>query len=123
MIYDYKRFQPTLRMGQKSTRPRDGFTLIELLVVIAIIAILAGLLLPALAKSKARAKRIECINDLKQVSLAFRLWANDNDGKYPWFVATTNGGSMDSTDWVDHYRVVSNHFESPKILVCPSDKD
>ena len=104
------------------TTRRNAFTLIELLVVIAIIAILAGLLLPALTRAKAKAKETACLNNLRQMSLGFRLWANDNRDKYPWNLAVTNGGSLGSPDWTDHFRLCANELASPRILVCPADK-
>src|SRR5271156_207608 len=74
-----------------------GFTLIELLVVIAIIAILAAMLLPALAAAKRKAQRINCVNNLKEMGLAFRVWEGDNSDHYPMAVSTASGGAMEQT--------------------------
>jgi prepilin-type N-terminal cleavage/methylation domain-containing protein len=78
-----------------SRRNVQGFTLIELLVVIAIIAILASMLLPALAKAKARGQRTHCLNSLKQISIFMQMYTDDNNDKFP---AHRNSNVSDTSD-------------------------
>lgn len=102
---------------------RRAFTLIELVVVIAIIAILAGILLPTLAKANSRGQRIACISNLKQLALGFRMWADDHSGLYPWQVSTDDGGTKGILQAWSHFAALSNEIVRPRILRCPRDHD
>jgi prepilin-type N-terminal cleavage/methylation domain-containing protein len=117
-------------------KQKKAFTLIELLVVIAIIAILAALLLPALAAAKRKAQRINCVSNIKQMGIAFRLWEGDNQDRYPMAVSTLYNGAKEkvysaasngtttppsSLGITNVFVVMSNELTTPKVLFCPSD--
>jgi len=114
----------------------------EALIVLAVLMVFAAFFLPSLANRPIRAPRIQCVNNLKQIGLATRVWEEDNNDKYPMAVYATNGGAY---DFIHHaetnaapltptpsqigtppyqgrvFQVMSNELSTPKVLVCPSD--
>lgn len=119
------------------SRRARGFTLIELLVVIAIIAILAGMLLPALAKAKQKGQGIMCMNNTKQLQLAWRLYVDDEQGKIPpafsslagnrsWVYGiqdwnSNNRDNWDPTNTLMRGTIWNYTGRSQKIYKCPAD--
>jgi prepilin-type processing-associated H-X9-DG protein len=114
--------------GSESSRTESAraFTVTELLITVACLALLALILLPALARSKAQSSRIYCTSYMKQIGLSFRCWAIDNNDRLPMQVSVTNGGTMElaaSGLAFPHFQVMSNELSTPKILFCPNDKN
>jgi type II secretory pathway pseudopilin PulG len=117
-------------MNRYAKRHVSAFTFFELLVLIGVIAILAAMLLPALARAKERAQRISCVNNLKQVGLACRLWENDNGDHYPAGQTAAKGGWKDILTKPDqgalcwtNYAIMANSLgQAAAILHCPADE-
>lgn len=127
------------RVNSRAPHATPGFTLLELIIVIACVAIIAGMLLPAMPHCGARAERIKCVSNQKQIGLAFRIFSNDNDDKYPFKTEGLRlydpnpavrglGGNpslyrnLDTEVW-QYFQVLSNELSSAKVLICPDDRN
>ena len=111
-------------MKSKPSTTKRGFSCIDLVLIIAAAAGILLIILPRIARSRMRSARIGCTNSLKQVGLAFRIWAGDNDDKFPMQVSVTNGGAMElANEGSAHavFMVMSNELNTPKILTCPDE--
>lgn len=111
-----------MKSGCKSNR---AFTLVEALVVTAVLSLLCYLAYVSLPHHRHYGSRIGCTNKLKNVGLAFRIFATDNNDVFPMQLSVTNGGSKefvtDPTNMWRHFLAISNELATPKIVVCPED--
>lgn len=109
-----------------SNQRNHALTLIEVLVVVVVLAVLVAIFLPSGPVGKDRAMRFSCVNNLKQIGLAYRIWAGDNNDKYPMEISVTNGGTLELVGGPDAWKtfqVMSNELSTPKVIFCPADSE
>ena len=108
-----------------SKKRNAAMTLFEVGVVIAVVLVLAIIVLPRLAANRIHSQKINCVNNLKQIGLSFRIWEGDNGDIYPMGISVTNGGSMEMVatgNVFQTFLVMSNELSTPMILICPEDR-
>jgi hypothetical protein len=120
--------QPNTRMKPNPARRRKGgFTGWDLLICVVTATLVIGfLLMPRPTGCGAKASRINCVSNLKQIGLAFRMWSNDHGNRFPMAlpVSGTNGGTVDfnlTGEVWRHFQIISNEINTPKVFVCPDD--
>ena len=110
------------RMAQNKTA---ALTFLEVMVIMAVLALLVAIFWPNLVRPR-RSSKINCVNNLKQIGLVYRIWAGDNGDKYPFELSTNNGGTKElnfgRNAWLN-YLVMSNELSTTKIMICPEDQE
>lgn len=104
---------------------KRALSLNEVLIVLTLIGVVGFVILPMLAKSKVKPSIVSCRNNLKSVSLSFRIWANDNHDLYPMQVAEAEGGAKEAVERGELFRiflVMSNELSVPRTVICPADQ-
>ena len=110
-------------------RKTRALTMIEVLIVVAVLMLLAVFYFSIASNrphTTSRKRWLPCTSSLRQIGIAFQIWAQDHNGKFPMQVSVTNGGSMEfvgGPETFRHFRVMSNDLNTPKILLCSSEVD
>ena len=108
-----------------NTHDQSGLSLVEVLFIVVTVALVAAALLPMLIRPHRRVSRISsCTSNLKQIGLAYRLFSNDHDDKFPFAVPQSSGGTLEFTNSRNvflHFQAMSNELVTPKVLICRTD--
>jgi len=116
-------------MTTKDVKPKRrtaGFSMLDLVLIVAAALGIIFVILPNIARSRARSSRLGCTNNLKQMELAFRQWGLDNNDQFPMQVSATKAGAMEQAQLGSAFAiflVMSNELSTPKILICPNDSN
>ena len=106
---------------------RRGLTVLEVLVVVVVLFVLWGLLMPMMQGHRSKSGRISCVNNLKNIGLALRIFSADHGDQWPMDLSVTNQGTRewltDGSQFWRHWLSLSNELSTPKLLLCPADQE
>ena len=114
-----------LKPNPMQTRRNSGLTIVEVLLIMVALGVLAAFILPLFARAKERRGGPSCLSNLKQVGLAFRMWAYDHGQRFPMELLSLEGGTRETLFQgpFGSFNIISNELNNPKPLTCPRDED